>query len=317
MWMISENGLSFMILTTVLAVALDFVLGDPASIPHPVRLVGKILDAIEPKLRSLGANLKLTGLAATILLSACVYFSIYFLTTLKAVGIVATIYFSYAGLALGCLLKDGRKVESLISEDKLPEARIALSMLVSRDTSTMNSKELRASLAETISENLNDAFVAPLFYLVLLGPAAMWVYKTVSTMDSMWGYKTNNYRKLGWAPARTDDILAFIPSRITALAMVAAAAFSGLEWRKALANVRRDAAKMESPNAGWPMSAAAWIFSARMGGKITYFGQIKEKPRLGPDGAWDSDKINELLRLCRFSGLGTCAVFLVSAALML
>ncbi len=316
MWTSPETGPSFIILITISAVAIDLAIGDPRFLPHPVRLIGKTLEALESIIRTTGTNLRFAGLAATIFLSCLVFFCVDFLTGLKALGTIAAIYFSYAGLALGELVREGRKVANLVNENRLEDARAALSMLVSRETADMDADRIRSSLAETISENLSDAFVAPLFYLVLLGPAGMWAYKAISTMDSMWGYKNLEYSELGWAPARTDDLLAFLPSRITALVMVAVTALSGGEWRKALANMGRDAGKMESPNAGWPMSAAAWIFAASMGGRFVYFGEAKEKPRLGPDGVWTAEKINALLRLCLMSGLLTCAIFLAAAALV-
>ena len=176
-------------------------------------------------------------------------------------------------------------------------------MLVSRDTSTLDVAGLRRTLAETVSENLNDGFVAPLFYLALFGPGGMWAYKVVSTMDSMWGYRTEQYRDLGRGAAKTDDFLAWIPARITARIMLFAGKRLGLDHSTAKARYALDAAKIESPNAGWPMAAAAWLVRGQMGGPTVYFGEMKDKPVLGPVGEnWDRKKIWALIRLCQSTG---------------
>ena len=184
-------------------------------------------------------------------------------------------YFAFAGLALGCLMKDARRVAGLLEAGNLGEARHELSMLVSRDTEGLDAPALRRTLAETVSENLNDGFVAPLFYLSLFGPGGMWAYKTVSTMDSMWGYRNDRYRDLGRGAARTDDLLAWVPARITARIMLLAGKRLGLDHAAARAHHAADAAKMESPNAGWPMATAAWLVGGSMGGRAVYFGEAK------------------------------------------
>jgi adenosylcobinamide-phosphate synthase len=159
------------------------------------------------------------------------------------------------------------------------------------------------TLAETLSENLNDAFVAPFFFLSVAGPAGLWVYKAVSTLDSMWGYKTPRYKDFGWAAAKADDVLAFIPARLTGLAMIGAGALTGLNWRAAYDNILADSGKTDSPNAGWPMAAAAWLLGASMGGPAVYFGEVKDKPVLGPEGDWTLDKVRRLRSLVLATGL--------------
>ena len=143
-----------------------------------------------------------------------------------------------------------------------------------------------------MSENLNDGFVAPMFYLAIFGPGGLWAYKAVSTMDSMWGYKTDEYGELGYGAAKIDDVLAWIPARITACLMLFVGKWRGLAYYEDRSNFQIDAKKMESPNAGWPMAAAAWLFAGQMGGPAKYFGEMKEKPVLGPvGGVWDKNKI--------------------------
>ncbi|MCK9241499.1 cobalamin biosynthesis protein, partial [Desulfocurvus sp.] len=145
-----------------------------------------------------------------------------------------------------------------------------------------------------------------------------WAYKAVSTMDSMWGYRTERWRGLGWACARLDDALAFVPSRLAALGIAAVSRAAG-GLAVPLAAVRRDAARMASPNAGWPMAAAAWALGAGMGGPAVYFGQPVDKPRLGPGGgAWTPALVRRLIGLLRAAGLAVAgALWLGLAALAL
>lgn len=297
-----------------LAFLLDLLLGDPRRLPHPVRLIGLWLDWLEPRARRLGLPLKLSGALCVLATTLGTFAAIDFLCSIRYFGLFLLMYFAYAGLALGELLASARAALRLIQDDaRLNEARQAVGMLVSRSTGQMDAQELRRTLAETVSENFCDAFVAPMLYLVLGGPALMWAYKAVSTMDSMWGYKTERFRELGWAAARADDALAYLPARLSAVLLITVGGLLGLNWRQALARFRADAAQMDSPNAGWPMAACAWLVQGSMGGPATYFGEVKVKPVLGPEGqAWTQDKLKKLSRLVLFSGLA--GVLLLQAA---
>ncbi|NHZ47329.1 CobD/CbiB family cobalamin biosynthesis protein, partial [Nitratidesulfovibrio liaohensis] len=198
-------------------------------------------------------------------------------------GALVAVYFAWAGLALGSLLREGRRTLHAIEHGTLDEARTAVSMLVSRDTAQLDRPDLRRALAETLAENFNDGFVAPFFWLLLGGPAGLWGYKAVSTMDSMWGYRTEEWCDLGRACARLDDVLAWVPARLSALFLWLSAPLAKVRggWQ-GFGRMARDARSMESPNAGWPMSAAAWLHGAPMGGPTPYFGVVKHKPVLGP-----------------------------------
>ncbi|WP_285904865.1 adenosylcobinamide-phosphate synthase CbiB [Pseudodesulfovibrio pelocollis] len=293
----------FIFIVPAAALILDTLFGDPKCLPHPVRLIGRALDRYEASARRVGIDLRAAGWGAVILLPAAAWSVAEFLMAIPYLGLLIAVYLAYAGLALGCLAREAYRVAALLDTGDLPGARAALSMLVSRDTSTLTPDEVRRTLAETVSENLNDGLVAPLFYLVLLGPGGMWAYKTVSTMDSMWGYRTERFRDLGRGAAKADDLLAWIPARITAWVMILVGWRRGLDHAAARANLARDAARVESPNAGWPMAAAAWLLNGQMGGKAVYFGEIKDKPVLGPAGAvWDRQMVRTLIRLCKSSG---------------
>lgn len=293
----------------LLALGADLVLGDPHRWPHPVRWLGRAALGLEAWARRPGVGLRRRGALCAWGLALGAGATAWVATSLPLVGWLLGLYLAYAGLALGALLAEGRKVLALVEAGDLPGAREAVAMLVSRDTSGMDEAQVCRALAETLSENLCDGLVAPFFYLVLLGPAGLWAYKAVSTLDSMWGYRTQPWRDLGWAAARTDDVLAYVPARLTAVFIVLCG------WvlfgrRVSLRIVRDDAGRMESPNAGWPMAAAAWVVQATMGGATTYFGVPKDKPVLGPLGRpWTCPQLRKLLRLVTFSGL-SCALAL-------
>ncbi|MBN2140702.1 MAG: adenosylcobinamide-phosphate synthase CbiB [Desulfovibrionaceae bacterium] len=297
----------------VLALVLDLAFGDPARLPHPVRLIGRAAARLEGLCRTGGLNLRLAGTICLLLICLGAWFLTRLAAGIPVFGVLASIYLAYAGLALGGLVRECRAVHALIEAGRLDQARQALGLLVSREVAGLDESGLRRTLAETLSENLNDAFAAPFFFLVLFGVPGLWTYKAVSTLDSMWGYRTPEYARFGWASARADDVLAFVPARLTAGFMVLAGWLMGLNARAAFRNTRPDARKTESPNAGWPMAAAAWLCGASMGGPAVYFGQRREKPVLGPQGEWTSTRLAALLRLTTRAGLLAAAAILLAA----
>ncbi|MFO7818572.1 MAG: adenosylcobinamide-phosphate synthase CbiB [Thermodesulfobacteriota bacterium] len=301
----------------------DLALADPRGWPHPVRWLGGYYDFWESRCRGLNLDPLLCGAAGVILLCLLVCIVVVGLISLPVIGWFFGLYLAYSGLALGGLIREGKKVLGLLEQGDLSGAREALAMLVSRDTSGMDKEEINASLAETLSENFNDAFCAPLFYLALLGPAGLWVYKAVSTGDSMWGYKNERFERLGKFAARADDLLAWIPARISAFLFVLCARMLPGEKKYSLGSVgevwgkiAKDARRAESPNAGWCMSAAAHTLGFRLGGPAKYFGEIKDKPYFNQQGACPGiKKQKELIRLMYLSGFvfvgAICAVFLL------
>jgi len=282
----------------------------PAKMPPSVPSMSETGIRSSIQMRRASMQKRLFGLLAVVFVSLGVYFAVLLLTRLPIVGGLLALYFAYAGLALGQLLREARSVSRLIESRQLEKARSQLSFLVSRDTSVLDEPGLWRTLAETVSENFCDAFVAPLMYLFLGGPQLLWLYKSVSTMDSMWGYKTERFVDLGWAAARTDDVLAFIPARLSAYALIVSGFILGLPAGQAVSKLKRDACTMSSPNAGWPMAAAAWLCGASMGGPALYFGSLVEKPLLGPLNAqWDTFRFKTLLRMIFVAGIGIVLSF--------
>lgn len=312
--------MEMMIFVPAVAVVLDLVIGDPQGIPHPVRFIGTVLDSLEGCAGKMENGQKLTGIMLTGLVTVAVMLIAYVAVSIPFLGVLLALYLAYAGLSLGQLLREAKGVEALLTKGDKEAARAKLATLVSRDVDGLDESAMRKTLAETVSENLNDGFVAPLFWLLVGGPAFMWGYKAVSTMDSMWGYKTEQYKNLGWAAAKLDDILAWIPARLTALFLGIAGALSGKGGENLSQNIMADAGKTASPNAGWPMSAAAWLIGSPMGGRARYHGMDVDKPVLGPaDGpAWNAESIGSLLCLVKTAGLvtaGACYLYYLMVSL--
>jgi adenosylcobinamide-phosphate synthase len=348
-----QSSVHFMFFA-LLAIGLDLLCGDPPWLWHPVRGIGRLACWIEKAFRrrattvadrvplSPERRLKLAGALGLCLVVAISAGCAYALASIPRFGPYLAVYLAYSGLALGQLLRESEAVASLLEKDSIEEARDSLAYLVSRDTGKLDRDGLGRTLAETVSENCNDGFVAPFFYLfcgALLGNGQtaaasavglLWGYKAVSTLDSMWGYKTEDWRAFGWAAARADDVLAFLPARLSALAFIAAGALrAGLRqeasaaskvggWKALLRGVRADAGKTESPNAGWPMAAAAWSLHCRVGGPAVYCGRLKEKPWLGPNvgGSWDGLRLRSCLQLTLWAGcLAAAGLWLAWGAL--
>lgn len=311
---------------TLLALLLDRAIGDPPSWPHPVRLIGALLNVAEPYARRWITSPFYAGVAAALFVLLAAAGVVTALLSLSGTARPAvSAYLAFSGLALGQLIKEGRAAFALLKANDIPAARIAVGYLVSRDVSNAGCEELSRTLAETLAENLNDAFVAPLFWFAIGGPLGLWLYKTASTMDSLWGYPHEPWTKFGSFAARLDDVLAFIPARITVflLAMRTDIVFSRgskpgrrLPW-PGFAIIRNDAKKMKSPNAGWPMAAAAWIFEGTMGGKAVYAGGIMEKPVLGPPGKpWTAEKLTDLIGTLSVAGYSWGAIVLVCGCII-
>lgn len=315
-----------------LALLLDILYPDPRAFPHPVQGIAFLANRVEVPARRLHRPVAAGGFALLLILMSVVLVA-WLLTSLPSFwGTAAAIYLSWSGLALGGLVREGKDALNAIMEaenavgqlhtqpDALKTARGKMQMLVSRDTSKMDTDELYRSLAETVSENFNDAFVAPYFWLCFAGPVGLWFYKAASTMDSMWGYKNERWLDFGKAAARLDDVLAYVPARLSSLLMILSV-YMEAAWLKIIGKhnaagkvcpsflvtmktIASQARLCDSPNAGWPMAAAACLFNGRCGGPTPYDGQIVAKPLLGHEkGKWEAANVAALIRHVRIAGI--------------
>ncbi len=273
----------------IAAYVLDLAFGDPRRLPHPVRWIGRLVLWAEsifydgetsPRLQ------RMAGIAFWMVVTAVVVCSAMLLLGLLAhfdanALHVGAIWLAYTTLATRSLHKESSGVARALREGDIPGARERLSLLVSRETSHLEESGIVRALVETVSENISDGIVAPMFYLAIGGPVLGLAYKAVNTMDSMVGYLSDRYRYFGWFAARADDVANWIPARLSGLLLVGAAASLRLDWRNAWKVMVRDARKMKSPNAGFPEAASAGAMGVQLGGANVYFGKIVEKPRLG------------------------------------
>jgi adenosylcobinamide-phosphate synthase len=274
------------------AVALDLALGDPRWLPHPVRAIGWMIAKGEVLVRRSGVPLRLGGV---VLCSGVMAITA---GVVHATLPYANIYWAYSFLALRSLDFEATKVIRTLEAGNLPAARKQLGMIVGRDTAHLDEAGIVRAVVETVSENFGDGVVAPVFYLALLGPVGMAVYKAVNTLDSMVGYKDERYRELGWASARLDDVLNFIPARLAALTVWSVAGLVRLNSVRSVRVTLRDAQKQPSPNSGWPEAAFAGALGVQLGGTSMYKGVVSRKEHLGdPRRALDSSMFGDVRRL--------------------
>jgi adenosylcobinamide-phosphate synthase len=257
-----------------LAFLVDLAIGDPVYRAHPIRVIGASLRWFEGRLRSLGLDGYGGGIALLVLLAIFWLSALVILMTLlhrvsPQLGWVAHVAVLYTMLALGDLLHHVWRIESAARAGNLDRARAAVSALVGRDTDRMDAAACRRAAVESLSENLTDGFVSPVFWYVLLGLPGIVLFKIVSTMDSMVGYKTPQYLRFGWCGARLDDVMNYLPARLTWLLIVAIAfvmpGFSGRQaWRVGL----EQHAVLLGPNSGWSEAAIAGALERRIVGPI-------------------------------------------------
>jgi adenosylcobinamide-phosphate synthase len=281
--------LVFLPLHLACSYVLDLLAGDPSWWPHPIRWIGRLISAMERFFHEEGTSrlqqrvagigfwlAVMTAVTSGALLARGAIFGIH-----PILGDLFLIWLGASCLATRSLHQEAARVAQALEDRDMLRAREALGRIVSRDTSQLEEKDIIRALVETVSENISDGVIAPLFYLSVGGAVGGIAYKAVNTMDSMVGYLNDRYRNFGWFAARADDAANWVPSRLSGLLLVAGAFCLRLDWRKSWRIMIRDARKMKSPNAGYPEAAAAGALGVQLGGTNIYFGQPVDKPTLG------------------------------------
>ncbi|MDR2459694.1 MAG: adenosylcobinamide-phosphate synthase CbiB [Deltaproteobacteria bacterium] len=284
-------------LLTTLAFLLDSIIGDPQSWPHPVRWIGRLITLWEKVLRATLSFLKASSPFAFILagfflyifvvgISAClVYLALYFSHKyLFVLWALLALYLVFASICLRDLIRHTQRVEAFLAKGDLLSARDALSWIVGRDTSSLDEAAIRRAEIETLAENFSDGLVAPLFYLALFGPLFAWIYKATNTLDSMVGYKNEKYLYLGRFSAKMDDLLNYLPARIAALLLIAAAKLGSFDAKEAAKLWRKESRFHTSPNSGQTEATMAGALGVHLGGNSYYRGILVEKPTIGAGG---------------------------------
>lgn len=275
-------------LPLIIGFILDSIIGDPYSLPHPIRAVGRLISYMEKFVQKHFLNLKKGGifLALTVILISTAVPIVLLIICYKIHIIVGIIFESILCcymIAARCLQKESMKVCNAAEKNDTEAARRAVSMIVGRDTAMLDLDGIVRAAVETVAENTSDGVTAPMFYMGIGGAAAVFFYKSVNTMDSMIGYKNEKYADMGWFAAKFDDLLNFIPSRLTALIMIAVSPFIKMDGRNAYRIWKRDRRNHSSPNSAQTESVCAGALHIRLAGDAWYFGKLHKKPYIGDD----------------------------------
>lgn len=318
----------------------DFLLGDPRGLPHPVRLIGRLCDFYEQFLRVklTWFPLRIRGVLAfvLVLITTVTIFGA-LLSLLSWIGslpaFVGALILCYFCLAAGDLMHHSNRVYGQLITGDLVEARRAVGLMVGRDTESLNETEIARACIESVSENMVDGVTAPLFWAFIGSLASLVLaldpmtcaalgclaYKAVNTMDSMYGYKNEQYLEFGWWAARVDDVANFLPSRLSGVCLVGAAYILGLDARESARVFFRDRLQSASPNSGHTEAATAGALTIELGGGSSYFGKQVNKPLIGsgldqarPDDIKKANRLMLLGSVCFY--FCTCVLHLVITA---
>lgn len=311
-------------LALLIGYLLDLLLGDPAWLYHPVRLIGKVISLLERVLRRVlpksPAGERFGGLLLIVLLlcgcglvSGGLLWAAFVIH--PAVGLLLEIFLCYQLVATKALKTESMRVYTALKHGSLKDGRRAVSMIVGRDTAVLDEAGVTRAAVETVAENASDGVIAPLLYMALGGPVLMLLYKAINTMDSMLGYKNERYLHFGRYPAKLDDVANFLPSRISAWMLIAAAYLTGLDGRGARRVFWRDRFNHASPNSAQTESVMAGALGVQLAGNAYYFGKLVEKPTIGD--ATRAVEIEDIRRANRLLYAGSALATAVFFALRL
>lgn len=277
---------------------LDLLIGDPHFIPHPVRLIGSLISFLDKRLNcddgynisekkinlikyKRGMLLAFTVIFATFAISVIIIVAAYSINLYA--GVIAEVVMTWQILATKCLRVESMRVYDALRTDGVDAGRRAVSMIVGRDTSVLDAAGVTRAAVETIAENTSDGVIAPMLYTAIGGPVLGFVYKAVNTMDSMLGYKNDKYMYFGRFAARLDDVVNFIPARISAYLMIAASFIGGRQFdgRNAYRIFKRDRFNHASPNSAQTESVCAGALRVQLAGDAVYFGMLVKKKYIG------------------------------------
>ncbi|SES11761.1 adenosylcobinamide-phosphate synthase [Halopseudomonas bauzanensis] len=275
-----------------LAVLLDRLLGEPRR-AHPLMAFGRIADALEREMNR-GERRQWRGLLAWLLMVAPLTLLAWALASLPQIGWLFSVLLLYLAIGLRSLGEHAQPVAQALRVGDLPQARHRVSYMVSRQTAELDATAVAAATTESVLENGSDAVFAALFWFAVLGAPGVVLYRLANTLDAMWGYRNDRFHRFGWAAARLDDLLNWLPARLVALTY----ALLG-NTRQAWSCWRRQAPQWDSPNAGPVMAAGAGALNVRLGGAAIYHGELHERPLLGAGRPAVADDIDRALRLVR------------------
>jgi len=264
-------------MTLFVALLLEYFKGDPSNAWHPVAWFGRFASRVEQLIYQ---PTRLTGIVAWLLVIGLSWFAVWWLHNIF--GWIVDILMLWLSIGWHSLFVH---VQAVLDAKTLKEAKAALAMIVSRDVKGMKREDTRRAALESLAENASDAVIAPLFWFVLFGPLGAAFYRMVNTLDAMWGYRNERYQYFGWCAAKVDDVMNYIPARITAWLMLRVG--QSVSW----ATLKTQATTHASPNAGYPEVALAYAANIKLGGDVKRDGKIDERPFYGKEDARAIDAV--------------------------
>ncbi|WP_455715211.1 adenosylcobinamide-phosphate synthase CbiB [Anaerosporobacter sp.] len=306
----------FGIYACIIGFILDMIFGDPHWIYHPIRLIGKLITGTEKMVRSYFPKTKAGERKGGVVLAIIVMvvstgipLGILIITYKISVylGVLVESVLCYQLLATKSLKIESMKVYKALKDNDVEKARYAVSMIVGRDTQSLDAVGITKAAVETIAENTSDGSIAPLIAIIIGGAPLGFLYKSINTMDSMIGYKNDTYINLGRFAAKLDDIVNYIPARFAAHMMILSAYILGMDGKNAYRIYKRDRYKHASPNSAHTESVCAGALRVRLAGDAYYFGKLHKKEYIGDAlreiETEDIARANRLLYMCAILSL--------------
>lgn len=293
----------------LIAFILDLAMADPRWFPHPVRIIGKTIQALEWVLRRIripeqiaGVFLAMIVVAFTYTVTALLVYGISMFGDIYRVAVCGVVI--YFTISLRGLTDEALNVAAMLDANDLDGARQTLAGIVGRDTANMSSEQVKRACIESVAENMVDGVISPLFFAFIGGPPLAMAYKAVNTLDSMVGYRNERYLRLGWASARLDDAANLVPARISVVLIPIAAAICRANPINAIRIGWRDGQKHPSPNSGIPEAMIAGALGIQLGGTAVYNGVVSQRPLIGnqeePLSVKTIEKTVQIVSVCSF-----------------
>ena len=313
----------------VMGYILDLIFGDPYWMPHPVRFIGNLISILEKVIRRFMPKTKrgeyIGGIILTVMVvSISMVIPLVIILMAKSINtylaLTVETFMCYQILATKSLKVESMKVYDELEKNDLPSARKAVSMIVGRDTKDLTFSGVAKAAVETVAENTSDGIIAPMIFIAIGGAPMGFFYKAINTMDSMVGYKNEKYMNFGRFAAKLDDVVNYLPARISAYEMILSSFFLRYDYKNAFKIYKRDRYNHASPNSAQTESVCAGALDVQLAGNAYYFGKLYEKPTIGDDireiNYDDIMKANRLLYCTSFISIVIISVIKITIILM-
>ena len=317
------------LLALVIGYILDLIFGDPYWMPHPVRFIGNLISILEKVIRRFMPKTKrgeyIGGIILTVMVvSISMVIPLVIILMAKSINtylaLTVETFMCYQILATKSLKVESMKVYDELAKNDLPSARKAVSMIVGRDTKDLTFSGVAKAAVETVAENTSDGIIAPMIFIAIGGAPMGFFYKAINTMDSMVGYKNEKYMNFGRFAAKLDDVVNYLPARISAYQMILSSFFLRYDYKNAFKIYKRDRYNHASPNSAQTESVCAGALDVQLAGNAYYFGKLYEKPTIGDDireiNYDDIKKANRLLYCTSFISIVIISIIKITIILM-